>query len=72
MSHLENVTEAPKLHIGTPISFEYEYMIYLYNNFSKEDEEMKEDDEKEVLEILRRELGIQEDVPAMWWFDFYD
>lgn len=72
VDYLQYISEASKLHIGFPLSTEYEYMIYLYSNYSKEDEEMDEEDEKEILDNLRRELDIPEDVPAMWFLHAYN
>lgn len=69
IKHLERVTGAPKLYIRFPMSPEYEYMISLYDNYSKRVDEMDEDDEREVLDIIRKELNIPDDVPAMWWFE---
>lgn len=69
IKHLERVTGAPRLYVRFPTSPDYEYMISLYDNYSKRVDEMDEDDEREVLDILRKELNISDDVPAMWWFE---
>lgn len=69
VAHLVRVTGVPKLYIRFPASPDYEYMISLYDNYSQRVDEMDEDDEREVLEILRKELDIADDVPAMWWFE---
>ncbi|KAA1475278.1 hypothetical protein DENSPDRAFT_418524 [Dentipellis sp. KUC8613] len=45
----------------------YDFMIALYSNLTLEDDQLEEEEEKEVIEILQRELRISD--PPMWYWD---
>ncbi|KAI0314624.1 hypothetical protein OF83DRAFT_423963 [Amylostereum chailletii] len=52
-----------------PLSTEYNHMVSLYSNYSVENDEFDEEDEREIVAIVKKELQIPEDVPIMWWWD---
>ncbi|KAA1467442.1 hypothetical protein DENSPDRAFT_926611 [Dentipellis sp. KUC8613] len=65
---LKYISGAPYLSFCMPISMDVDYVVELYNNYTKEELEMDEQDEREVLEILKKELGISQEETPKWWF----
>ncbi|KAI0313934.1 hypothetical protein OF83DRAFT_1139124 [Amylostereum chailletii] len=53
----------------SPLSIEHKHMVSLYSNHSIEEDEYDEEDEREIIEIVKRELNIPESTPLMWWWD---
>ncbi|KAA1477643.1 hypothetical protein DENSPDRAFT_861609 [Dentipellis sp. KUC8613] len=68
VEHLKNITGARYMWFSLPVALEVDVVIDLYDNYTKEDYEMEEQDEKEVFEIVRSELGIPADETPKWWF----
>ena len=69
--HLERLIEAP-LDLRAIIHREYELCFSLYSNYTKWCRELEETDEKEVVEIIKKELHIPEDVAPMWYHQITD
>ena len=69
--HLERLIGAP-LDLRVIIHREYEFCFSLYSNYTKWCRELEETDEKEVVEIMRKELHIPEDIPPMWYHQVTD
>lgn len=66
--HLRWVTRA-RLKFRTPVHVKYDTVITLWDNFTKEAQELDDEDTKEVLDLLREELGLPEDEQPMWYFE---
>ncbi|KAI0040885.1 hypothetical protein FA95DRAFT_1565995 [Auriscalpium vulgare] len=68
LNYLNRVTRAV-LHLGIPISERPgTRVVMLYSNYSMEREEYEEQDEREIIEILKGELGFRKD--PVWYWDF--
>ena len=50
----------------------YNYCVCLYSNYTQQSKELVEEDEKEVLDIVRKELKIPDDDAPMWYFQKTD
>ncbi|EIN08987.1 hypothetical protein PUNSTDRAFT_134161 [Punctularia strigosozonata HHB-11173 SS5] len=47
----------------------YDFVLSLYSNFSLCEDELSEDDEDEVIDILKRELNLDPDAEPLWYWD---
>ncbi|KAI0040884.1 hypothetical protein FA95DRAFT_1683550 [Auriscalpium vulgare] len=66
LRYLNGVTGAA-LHLGIPISERPgTRVVMLYSNYSMEREQYEEQDEREIIEILKGELGFKSD-PVWYW-----
>ncbi|KAI0321137.1 hypothetical protein OF83DRAFT_402509 [Amylostereum chailletii] len=52
-----------------PLCMDTHHMISLYSNFNIKRRQLREEDEKEVIEIIKKELCIEPSVEPMWWWD---
>lgn len=48
------------------------YCVSLYSNYTQYSKQLVDEDEKDVLDIIREELNIPGDVPPMWYFQMDD
>lgn len=65
--HLRWVTRA-RLEFRTPVHVKYDTVITLWDNFTKEDQELDDEDTKEVLDLLKEELGLPNGEQPLWYF----
>ncbi|KAL4251333.1 hypothetical protein ABKN59_005681 [Abortiporus biennis] len=63
------------LRYSIPLSFKYNGLIILYNNYELVNERLAElnlEKEEVILELLKRELGIEKHWKWIWWWDAVD
>ncbi|KAL4251334.1 hypothetical protein ABKN59_005680 [Abortiporus biennis] len=63
------------LRYSIPLSFKYDGLIILYNNYELVNERLAElnlEKEEVILELLKRELGIEKHWKWIWWWDAVD
>lgn len=66
--HLRWVTRA-RLKFRTPVHVKYDTVITLWDNYTKEEQELDDDDTKEVLDLLREELSVLKEEQPLWYFE---
>ncbi|THH07510.1 hypothetical protein EW146_g9295 [Bondarzewia mesenterica] len=66
LDYLEYCCDA-KLYFKLPFGPSLQGMIALYSNYTMEEDHLLPDDEKEVIKIIKKELGI--DIEAKWYWD---
>ncbi|THH06746.1 hypothetical protein EW146_g9515 [Bondarzewia mesenterica] len=66
LDYLEYCCDA-KLYFKLPFGPSLQGMIALYSNYTMEEDHLLPDDEKEVIEIIKKELGIE--IEAKWYWD---
>lgn len=64
--HLRWVTRA-RLKFRTPVHIKYDTVITLWDNYAKET--LDDEDTKEVLDLLREELCLPEEMQPLWYFE---
>ena len=69
--HIEEVAEVA-LEMRSIYHPTYNYCLRLYNNLTQYSEQLVEEDEKDVLDIIREELKITEEEVPMWYFQVND
>lgn len=67
--HLKKNSRAARLHLRYPVHPKHDIMIALYDNYSKEHEEMSEEHERIVLDYWRNALELPEDEMPLWYFE---
>ncbi|EIM83768.1 uncharacterized protein STEHIDRAFT_113039 [Stereum hirsutum FP-91666 SS1] len=65
--HLTWVTRV-RLNFFTPAHVKYDTIVTLWDNYAKEDRELDDQDTKEVLDLLRKELCLPEEEQPLWYF----
>lgn len=65
---MKKVSHAARLHLRYPIHPKHDIVVALYDNYSKEDEEMSEEHERIVL-AWRKALGLPPDEMPLWYFE---
>lgn len=66
--YLRWVTRA-RLRFRTPVHVKYDTVITLWDNYTKEAQELDDEDTKEVLDLLRKELPTLKDEQPLWYFE---
>ncbi|TFY74086.1 hypothetical protein EWM64_g9927 [Hericium alpestre] len=67
MSRLRDLCELWSLKLVMPIDMKHEWGVGLYSNYTWYDEALIPEDEKDVVEIIKKELKIEK--PPMWYYD---
>ncbi|EIM88656.1 uncharacterized protein STEHIDRAFT_154384 [Stereum hirsutum FP-91666 SS1] len=67
--HLKKKSRAARLHLRYPVHVKHDIVIALYDNYSKENEEMSEEHERIVLDYWRNALELPEDEMPLWYFE---
>lgn len=57
-----------RLNFFTPAHVKYDTIVTLWDNYAKEDRELDDQDTKEVLDLLRKELCLPEEEQPLWYF----
>lgn len=65
--HLAELTDCPNLYWKVAFSLDHDIVLAMYDNYTQRRLEMVPEDEKEVIEIIRREIGIESEQEAMWY-----
>lgn len=65
--HLVWVTRA-RVNFHTPVHVRYDTVVALWDNYTKEKHELDDQDTKEVLDLLRKELHLPEAEQPLWYF----
>lgn len=68
VEHLAEITDCPNLYYKIILSLDHDIVLAMYDNYTQRRLEFEPQDEKEVLEMIRRELGIEPEQEAMWCF----
>ncbi|TFY77562.1 hypothetical protein EWM64_g6450 [Hericium alpestre] len=55
------------IHVTVPIDEENSWMVGLYDNYNWWSEQLVEEEEEEVVDIVRRALNINS--PLQWYYD---
>lgn len=67
--HLKKKSRAARLHLRYPVHPKHDIVVALYDNYSKENEEMSEEHERIVLDSWRKALGLPPDEMPLWYYE---
>lgn len=67
VERLAELTDCPNLYWKIIFSLDHDIVLAMYDNYTQRRLEMVPEDEKEVLEIIRKELAIEPEQDAMWY-----
>lgn len=64
---LAEITDCLNLYYKIAFSLDHDIVLAMYDNYTQRRLEFEPEDEKEVLDIIRREMGAEPEQEAMWY-----
>lgn len=68
VKYLAEITDCPNLYHRIVYSLDHDIVLAMYDNYTQRKLEFVPEDEKEVFDVIRRELGVEPEQEAMWYY----
>lgn len=66
--YFEWLTGGAQIDLWTPVHVKYDAVVTLWDNYTLPQYQLDDQDTKEVLDLLRKELCLPEDEQPLWYF----
>ncbi|KAI0261258.1 hypothetical protein BC834DRAFT_972853 [Gloeopeniophorella convolvens] len=66
-SYLQYKCGVDEIHYNSVVSYERKYVLAIYTNYTIGYDQLVDEDEREVLDIIRNELGLGSQQAKWWW-----